>query len=227
VGKRTRITRKSLKHDALLETASATTRFIEEHLNKILMAAVGVVVVVLVVAMVVRARRATELAASAALVTAQQTMNAGLLTQAAEQLQTVISQYPGTRSAGAAACYLGALFYQQGQHDQALVYFDDYLNSDGSPTLRRAALEGKAAIHEDRREFAAAAAIFREIASEYPDSPTGHWRALQDAIRCYRSDGDWASVRDAAREMLDTYPDSAYVGEARAVLAEAQVHLGT
>ncbi len=116
MGKRTRITKKGLKHDALLETTAKGTKFIEDHLNKVLIGFAALVVVAVVVVLVVRGQKATELAASADLMTASQSASSGLLAQASQEYQSVIDTYPGTRSAGAATCYLGTLLFLQQQY---------------------------------------------------------------------------------------------------------------
>lgn len=226
LGKRTRISRKSLKHDALLETTAKGTRFVEEHLNKVLWGAVALVVVVVVVAMVIRGQRTAEMAANAELVSASQTASTGLLAQAMQQYQTIIDTYPGTRSAGAATCYLGAIHFQQGDYELALASFQEYLDRFGrSGNLGRVALEGKASVLEQRREFAEAAATYRQLADQAGERETTAARYLSDALRCYRSANDWESVRTTATEILDNYAGTPWESDARTLLAEAETFL--
>jgi len=228
LGKRKRISKKELKHDALLETAAKGTKFMEEHLNKVLLGVLGVVVVVVVVMMVMRSRGASELASNAALTAAGQTMNAGLLTQAADQYRALVAQYPGTRSAGAAMCYLGTIHFREGNHAEALDHFERFLSSyRKAGNLRTIALEGKAAVLEDTRDFAAAAAAFEDLASGARDNAAASARYLANAVRCYRSAADWQSVRDVAARIIEDYPDTApATGTAVLALSEAEAHLG-
>ena len=228
MGKRTRVTKKGLKHDALLETTAKGTKFIEDHLNKVLVGLAAVVVVAVVVVMVVRGQRATELAASADLMTASQTASSGLLAQASQEYQAVIDLYPGTRSAGAATCYLGTILYQQQQYDPALENFQAYLDSYGKQgTLGKVALEGKASVLEQRRDFTAAASIYEELAAQSRDLESTEARYLADAMRCYRSANDWQAVRETAAEIVDNHPDTPWAGDARTSLAEASVFLSS
>ncbi|MBN2565905.1 MAG: tetratricopeptide repeat protein [Candidatus Eisenbacteria bacterium] len=227
MGTRTRITRKSLKHDALLETTAKGTKFIEQHLNKVLVAVAVLAVVAVVAIMVMRGQRTTELAANAELVSASQTAGAGLLAQASQQYQAIIDTYPGTRSAGAATCYLGTIHFQQGDYDQALQRFQDYLDHFGkSGNLGRVALEGQASVLEQRRDFAAAADIYRQLADQAKGQNTTVARYLSDAMRCYRSASDWASVRTTATQIVDGYQGTPSETDARTMLAEADAHLG-
>jgi len=228
LGKRTRLTKKGLKHDALLETTAKGTKFIEDHLSKVIIAVAAVIVVGVVVLMVVRGQEATELAASADLMTASQSASSGLLAQASQEYQAVIDAYPGTRSAGAATCYLGTILYQQQQYDPALENFQSYLDSYGQKgTLGKVALEGKASVLEQRRDFPAAAEIYKQLALQSPDLESTVARYLADALRCYRSANDWQAVSDTAREIVDEHPDTPWAGDARMSLAEASVHLNS
>jgi len=228
LGKRTRITKKGLKHDALLETTAKGTKFIEDHLNKVLIAVAAVVVVGVIVLMVVRGQNATELAASADLMTASQSASSGLLAQSSQEYQAVIDLYPGTRSAGAATCYLGTIFFQQQQYDPALENFQAYLDSYGKKgTLGKVALEGKASVLEQRRDFPAAAEIYKELAAQSRDLESTAARYLADAMRCYRSANDWQAVKDTATEIVDGHPDTPWAGDARTNLAEATIHLNS
>jgi outer membrane protein assembly factor BamD (BamD/ComL family) len=223
LGKRKRISRKELKHDPLLDSASKVTRLVEHHLPKVLIGLVALVVVILVSMMVVRARRATELDAAAALTSASQALNSGLIEQAAQQMAEVVRDYPGTRSAGAATCYLGTIAYEQGNLDEALQHFEEYLSRyGGTGNLRLVALEGKASVHEQHREFALAAQVYRDLASEARDVPEAFSRFMLNAMRCYRSAADWENTRLAATEIIEADPESHFAGEARVALAEAE-----
>jgi outer membrane protein assembly factor BamD (BamD/ComL family) len=227
LGKRKRITKKGLKHDALLETAAKGTKFVEQHLNKVVLGAAAVVVVIIVAAMIVRGQRGAELQASAALTTATHTMNAGLQEQAAAQLDALITTYPGTRSAGAATCYLGVIRFHEKSYDEALTLFDTFLTQYRRPeTLRRAALEGKAAVFEQRREFLAASEIYQELAAGAGDtSPTAAARHLSNAIRCFRELRDWQAVKETSELLIERYPNVRRATLARVSLAEAEAHI--
>lgn len=223
MGKRTRITKKQLKHDALLETTASATKFIEEHLNKVLIAVLAVVVVIVVIAMVGRSQRATEAAAAGELASATQTMNAGMISQAADQLQGIRDRYAGTRSAAAATCYLGSIAFQQGSFDEALAHFEEYLSRHtGNDTLDRTALEGKASVHEQHRDFAAAAAVYEELADDARRETGSRARYFMAAVRNYRSQPDWSAVARVAQVVIDENPDTPWESEARMVLAEAE-----
>lgn len=222
MGRRKRISKKDLKHDALVESVSKSARFVEDHLNKVLIGAVAVLVIVFVIGMVIRSRRATEFEANAALVTATQTLNAGLYGQAATLLNDVIAQYPGTRSARAASCYLGTVYYHQGDLELAMSHFEEYLTrSRERGTLRTIALEGKAAVLEERNDFAGAAGLYEQLASEAQHLDPVEARYLVEAMHAHKANGDWQRVAEIAQRIIDELGDTRAVGAARVALAEA------
>jgi TolA-binding protein len=223
LGKRKRITRRALKHDALLESASKFTRVVEHHLPKVVIGLAAVIVVILVSVVVVRARRSTERDAGAALTSAVQTLNSGLTEQAETEMGEVVAEFPGTRSAGAATCYLGTIYYQEGRYDEALQQFDEYLKRYGGPgNLRQVALEGEASVHEQLRDFQEAADIYHELAQDSRKVPTAFSRYMLSAVRCYQAAGDWDNVKLAASQVIEADPESNFAAEARVALAEAQ-----
>ena len=226
MGKRTRITKKQLKHDALLETTASATKFVEGHLNKLLIGLLAIIVVIVVVMMVMRSQRATEQVAAGELATATQTMNAGMYAQATDQLQSILDRYAGTRSAAAATCYLGSIAFQQGQYDEALQHFDSYLaRHTGNQNLDHSALEGKASVLEQRRDFSAAAAVYEELAADSPSESGARARHFREAIRNHRSAADWTAVQRVAQIIIDENPDTPWAADARVALAEAGTQL--
>jgi len=224
VGKRTRITKKQLKHDAFIETTSASAKFVEEHANKLLIGVLAVVVVIVVVMMIGRSERATEAVAAGELATASQAMNAGMYAQAADQFQGIIDRYAGTRSAAAATCYLGSIAFQQGEYDEALTHFEEYLaRHTGNQNLDRTALEGKAAVLEQHRDFTDAAAVYEQLAEDVPRDGGARARYLTGALRNYRSAQDWDAVVRVAQTIIDENPNTPWESEARMAIGESEV----
>lgn len=226
MGKRTRVTKKALKHDAFVDTTAKGTKFIEEHLNRILIGVAVVLVAAGVTFMVIRAQRNAAREASALLTVATESLSSGLLAQASDQFNGIIESYPGTRSAGAATCHLGSIRFHEQDYDGALQYFEQYLSDYGEPgNLRVIALQGKAAILEQRRDFPAAAVVFTTLADEAKDQPMSAALDLLAAIRCYRAAQDWQGMRDAAARIVQDYPDTPSAGDARIAFAEASAFL--
>jgi len=228
VGKRKRITRRGLKHDALLETAAKSTKFVEHHLHMLAIGAIVVVVAFVAVGLVMRSRRATEAAASGELATASQALNAGMNADAAARYQSIIETYPGSRAAGAATCYLGTIRFSEGRFDDALELFQTHVDRWGTRgTLGVLALEGKAAVLEQRRDFPGAAGVYAELADQAPEGSRARARYLASQLRAYRSVDDWLSVQTLARLILDETPNAPEAADARVALGEADARLGS
>lgn len=226
MGKRTRVTKKALKHDAFVDTAAKSTKFVEEHLNKILIGVAVALVAAGVVFMVMRGQKSAGREASALLAVATESLSSGLLAQASDQFNGIIESYPGTRSAGAATCYLGSIRFHEQDYDGALQYFEKYLSDYGDPgNLRVTALQGKAAILEQRRDFPGAAAVYVTLADEAKTEPLSAALNLVGAIRCYRASQDWQGMRDTAARIVQDYPDTPSAGDARVAFAEASAFL--
>jgi outer membrane protein assembly factor BamD (BamD/ComL family) len=228
LGKRTRVTKKALKHDAFVDTAAKGTKFIEQHLNKLLIGVAVAVVAAGIVFMVVRGQRNAGREASALLAVATESLSSGLLAQAADQFNGIIEDYPGTRSAGAATCHLGSIRFHEQDYDGALQYFEKYLSDYGQPgNLRVIALQGKAAILEQRRDFPGAAVVYTLLADEATGEPMSAALNMLAAIRCYRAAQNWQGMRDAAALIIQNYPDTPSVGDARIAFAEASAFLAS
>jgi TolA-binding protein len=222
LGKRTRVTKKALKHDALVETAARGTRVIEEHLNQILIGVAVVVVAAAAVFFIMRAQKNAAREASALLSVATESLASGMLAQASDQFTAIVERYPGTRAAGAATCYLGSIRFHEKDYDGAMQYFDTYLSSSREPgTLRTMAYAGKASILEQRRDFAGAAAAYTQLADELADEPAAAALHLVNAIRCLRAEQDWQTMKDTAERVIRDYPDAPSTGDARVAFAEA------
>jgi len=228
LGRRKRITRKGLKHDALVETAAKGTRFVEEHLSKVVVGVVVVIVAVVAFTFIQRGRRAAEAEAGAQLASATSSLNQGLTLQATQQFEEIIASHPGSQSAGAATCYLGVVHFHEGDYGRALERFDEYLarHRGQSVTLTKTAIEGRASIHEQQRDFAAAAEAYVELAdfAADQDEQTAAAKSLADAMRCRHSAGDWSGVATVAQRIVDEHPDTRWGEAARVRLAEARIY---
>lgn len=226
MGKRRRISKRQLKHDKLLETAAKSTKFMEHHKNPVIVGTAVVLAAVLITMMVVRGQRSANLAANAALALGGESLDRGLYVRAEGQYQAVIDEFPGTDGAGAATCYMGTIAFRQGKYDQALEHFDAYLDKYSRPgPFQRIALEGRAAVLQQRRHFDSAASIYEDLAAQTADHPAIAARYLTSAATCYRALGDWSSLKRAAAAIVDRYPESPYALDARIALAEAEARI--
>ncbi|MEK7729176.1 MAG: tetratricopeptide repeat protein, partial [candidate division KSB1 bacterium] len=95
-------------------------------------------------------------------------------------------------------------------------YLDDY---DDDPILSAAAAAGIAATFDERGDFAKAAELYEQAAKKFSDS----YRApqlLMDAARCYRFAQKSEAALKALTELVEKYPKSKFVEEAKLLQAE-------
>ena len=132
----------------------------------------------------------------------------------------VIDNYGGSDYAAQAAFILGNLNMDNRSYDEAIRYFNKYLNDfTGTPLDRAAALAGIATIAEDQSKFAEAADGFVKAAEAYTDGPLRPDYEL-GAIRNYVADGkiDQAEARLAI--LKDKYPNTDWTTRATRLIAE-------
>jgi TolA-binding protein len=135
-------------------------------------------------------------------------------------LEKLVSEYDGTPSAGLAMIYLANAYLQTKDYVNAEKYYQRYLDDGaGDPILAVSAAFGVAATYEERNESAKAAKLYEDAANEYADS----YRApelLIRAARCYKQAGQAEGAHRALQTLIDKYPKSNLVEEAKLLMAE-------
>jgi len=135
-------------------------------------------------------------------------------------LEKLVSEYGGTKSAGLATIYLANAYLQTKDYLNAEKHYKRYLDDgDGDPILEVSAAFGVAATYEARNEFAKAAKIYEDAANEHEDS----YRApqlLMSAARNYKEGGQIEGARRNLQKLIDKYPKSSLVEEAKLFMAE-------
>jgi TolA-binding protein len=135
-------------------------------------------------------------------------------------LEKLVTDYGSSKSAGLATIYLANAYMQTKDYANAEKYYQKYLDDmDNDPILSVSAAFGLAASHEDRGDFAKAAKLYEEAAQKYDDS----YRApqlLMSAARCFKQAGQAEGVRRTLQRLIDKYPKSALLEEAKQLMAE-------
>ena len=134
-------------------------------------------------------------------------------------LLAIIDAHGGTKAANLARYYAADAYFQLGQYDAALRYFEAF--DKGEDFLGAGAIEGQASIYENRGEFAQAAAHYEEAAAHFDNTLTSP-RYLLSAGRAYEEAGDLDAARRVYEAVRDDYPDSAPAQEVPRHLARVQ-----
>lgn len=129
--------------------------------------------------------------------------------KALEQFTGLITDHPGTRAGRCALFYAGSCAYALGSHEQAIEFFQAFLEKGGSATsyLVPFAHEGMGYTYEATGAYGEAIGCFRKQ-QETGDGGTASM-ALLNLARCYEATGDRAAACDHYRRFTEQRPDSA------------------
>lgn len=168
---------------------------------------------------VISSERRKEEFAARSLNQARAAAEAGNLPLASSELQRLIDTYGGTDAATEAVIALNQVRLINGQGELAAVGLQEFIDRDPPKEYLAPAfgLLGTALENSKRPEEAAQA--FRN-ASRAADIAYLKARYLIDAGRAYRAAGKPAEAQAAYRAIIDSFPESSSVTEARVRLAE-------
>lgn len=188
--------------------------------NRLAVAAgVAVVLIGALVWFIVTSNRRKEDFAQRGLNQARTAAEAGNLPLASSELQKVIQTYAGTDAATEAVLTLNQVRMVNGQNELAAVGLRDFLATNPDEKYLAPANGLLGAALENAKRFADAAAAFQKASAtatlEYLKA-----RYLIDAGRAYRSAGKGPEAIAAYRTVIEKYPKSSGVTEAKVRLAE-------
>ena len=181
--------------------------------------AVALVVLALAVWLVLTSNRRKEEFAARSLNQARTAAEAGNLPLASSELQKLIETYKGTDAATEAVITLNQVRMVNGQSELAVVGLRDFLATDPDAKYRAPAWGLLGVALENVAKFAEAGDAFKR-ASEAATIDYLRARHLIDAGRAYRAAGKQAEATAAYRTIIEKYPSSSSVTEAKVRLAE-------
>jgi len=217
--KKIRISKHDLKEDHFVTGTLQFTTWIREHQNTVL-AGVAIVVVVVILATVISTSRSrSQETASRLLGQVELLYSQRQYDQAIMQAQMLTDQYGGSQQAGRAVFYMAESHVQLGHYEEAIesyrIYVEDY---HADATLTAASYTGMAACHEQLEEFSQAGEWYLKTARETPQY-YGVPEALMNAGRCFSLAGLNEMAMESYRLLIDDYPQSRFLPEARMELA--------
>lgn len=215
-----KLTRHQMKEDKLVTTYFKAVDYVNQHTREITYAVIAVLVVVALAFFMIRSKREAEENASVELAKAKLKFTSQAYQEAIDILKKLVENYDGTKSAGVGTVYLAQAYMKQQDFVNAEKYFQAYLDDYGDDDLLAgAATAGIAATFDERKEYAKAAELYEKAANEFAElmyAPT--W--LMDAARCYARAGSSQNAQNALRKIIDNYPKTAIVEDAKLYLAE-------
>jgi tetratricopeptide (TPR) repeat protein len=235
-----RITRKEMKQDEFVSTVGQMTRWVEDHMTKLLWGAAGLVVIILLGYAIWswRARQAME--GHAALSVVVETYAApvgsaapatpGEITYATaeEKFRTVMAQADevieehGSTDAGPLArLYRGLAAFELGEAQTARSDLGQFLGSNPSHFLAPQVQRKLAELDERDGNLERACATYREL-TERPTPGLPTELSLLDLGRCLAAQGQRQESSATYQRILDEFPDSVYTTEARESLLKLE-----
>lgn len=197
--KHQKMTKRSIKEDALVTAAFRANDLWNRHGRVILAVAGAVVLVAVLTAFVVRTRAQSEARAQGDLFRAVLALSQGDYVTSGPMLKELVDNSSGTKAARDALRYLGDVALEQGKWAEAITWYKQYVaKSRGDKNAVLAGTWGLAAAQESNKSFADAAASYGEAAKLAPtDNERG--RALLGQARCYMRGGQTAKAIETYR----------------------------
>ena len=223
--KKVKLTKHQMKEDKLVTTTFQFTQYIQIHSSKFLIAGAGVVVLILIVIFFISSNRVRNQKALELLGKARVELEAGEFQQATTDLQTIWRNYGGTKAGQEALYLLGNTFYYGRDYDQALRHFQNFVNKYPKTDLLllSGAYSGIGDCHMQKREYSQAAEYYLKAADKNQDDfVVPNLLLLSAQAYSYANQPDRA--KEIYEKIIQKYPDSKAVFQARLGLAELSAH---
>jgi TolA-binding protein len=215
-----RITKKEIKEDKFVTYSLKISEWIQKHLNEVLMGAGGVILVAVVLIFIFTTQAKKQRKAAELLGRASLELQTGNMGQAVGDLQMVLDKYGSTKSAGKAAFFLASAYFYAQEYAQAQTFFERYLDKyEEDPLLSASAQAGIGDCHIQRENFILAGEAYEKAVSINPKSFFAPQYLLK-AASAYLEADQKDKAKDILNRLINEYPDSREVHQARMELAE-------
>ena len=209
---RKRITKKKLKEDAFVSATFEASHFIQEHLTRIIVGVVGLLILVGMVWMYINYRRERANEAGLALFRAENIYMSGQYALAASDFERVAEEYSGTVAGDKAVFFAGDAHYKAGDLNQALTHFEqcrEKLSRD-DPLLLNAVI-GQAAAYEQLEDFDKSIEFYTE-ALELAGYDYQKLEIMDSLSRVMAMAGRNQEALEMMDRIIENYPDSPTTG---------------
>jgi tetratricopeptide (TPR) repeat protein len=198
--------REELREDQLVTAATRARGFFEEHRRPLTIAAVALLALIAAVAAWSWWQARQDRAAAEALGLILTEYEAGSYEAALEGaedrpgLLEIADRYGSTDTGNLATFFAADALYQLGRYDEAADYFGRY--DAGEDLLGASALAARAALAEQRGEWAEAGALYLRAADAYPSVATSPDH-LASAARAFEYGAELERAQEALRRLTE------------------------
>ena len=199
---RKKITKKELKHDAMLEAIYKIETFVKSYSKQVAYGGIGLLALIVVSVMMLNSKREAEVKAESAVGIAQFKLLTGDFQDAEVRLEDALRRYPGTKASREGIFYLANAHYLLGNMEEAETYYLEFLAERlNDPILESSANSGLAAIKEDNNDNLSAANYYMK-ASFLSTGTVQSEAYMLSSIRNYYKSGDIEMAKEMVDDML-------------------------
>ena len=200
---RKRITKKELKHDAMLESIYKVEKYVRSNSKLIMYGGSALLVVIVISVMMFRSKQEAEISATSAVGIAQYKLLSGDFQDVVVRIEDALRKYPSTKAVNEGRFYLASANFQLGNKEEAEKQFSEYINSGSNDRILEAsAYAGIGAVREDKKDFEAAAENYRKAALT-SETPYLSNKYLLSAARNYYYAGNNEEALDIVNNLMN------------------------
>jgi tetratricopeptide (TPR) repeat protein len=217
-----KLTKRQVKEDKFTTFMLTSKTQVTENWQYYVIGLVAFLVLVAAVIWYFNNRKTTEIEAAGKLADAMSQSQGNNDQVAILSLNQLLDSYGGTSSVEDATYMLAGLYLRSRNYNDAIKFYQRYLDKYHDNELDRAAsYAGIAAAHEDQGDFAAAADYYVKAAKELPGGPLES-DYLSGAVRDYIQAGDMTSAEAQLKVLVDKHGGTESAKSAQRLLAENQ-----
>lgn len=216
-----RITKRQMKEDKLVTTTFRVTEFVQTHSRTFIITLAALVAVTAVVVFTISSRSARSKEAARLLGRAYLTTAVGNAELSATDLKTIVEDYGSSSSAPLATYYLADLYFRDGRYEEALKYFQLYVDEyHHNQFLTVASLVGAADSYMELGKPASAADFYLKAFQADTAGLEATKQLLRSGQACLLA-GEKQKAKEVFQQIIDHYPFSLQAQDARMGMAEA------
>ncbi|MCK4330533.1 tetratricopeptide repeat protein [candidate division WOR-3 bacterium] len=213
-----KITKKELKHDRFLDSTVEFMIYARHHKKIIGGIVVFIAVILIAVPYYQNYRRGIRDRADSKLMQAELAYVRGDFQDAYMEFETVRSNFSNTPAGKKAVYYTGHLMQLQGQPDEAIKYFEEFLSIYKDPILTPAALLGIASCKTQLGQVDEAMESYQETAEKFSHSYFAEV-ALMELADLKETSGDIEGAKEVLRGVVSTFANTDVAKEAEEKIA--------
>lgn len=177
-----RLTKEELRHDAFVDSTARATAYLQKNFMAVLVGLAAVAVVVIVAVFIMQSRQSSQVQAARTLFAVQSAYSSGQYSEALLQMDELLGRFGGTDQGRDALYLAGASHLALGEHEDAIMRFESYLDVASAGQYATSARLGLGLAYEGQGDNELAVENFRAVREAVPvESPEAVQASLGEA----------------------------------------------